>query len=126
MTMMSFGLTMLKARQILSRGSLVCFQTGFLRRVLTHTSCIKLQQVQKTMDSRSVTEESLVEEHKWSMAALLEQGEDVSLETEAVHLQSCEDEEFKRNAYKWCSRYLSGTWARIPFEKINVQYIRFV
>eukprot|EP00794_Sanderia_malayensis_P018232 gene18232-20051_t len=58
--------------------------------------------------------------------ALLKQpnGEDRSLETEAVHLESCEDKFFKQKAYKWCSSYLGGTWEKISFDQFNVQYVR--
>ncbi len=56
--------------------------------------------------------------------ALLKKPEDRSLETEAVHLESCEDKFFKQKAYKWCSSYLSGTWAKISFDEFNVQYVR--
>ena len=55
-----------------------------------------------------------------NMAAL----EDVSLETEAIRLESCEDETFNAKAFKWCKRCLSGAWANCPFEKFKVNYIR--
>lgn len=43
---------------------------------------------------------------------------------EEICLTKCEDEVFIANAYRYCSRYLIGNWAKCPPEEFDVHYVR--
>ena len=79
------------------------------------------EQLEKLSRSLSVTSITSVEE-------LVVTGADRSLERdgESVRLKKCEDEEFIANAYKYCSRCLRGSWAKIPAHEFTVRYVRYV
>lgn len=42
---------------------------------------------------------------------------------EEICLTKCEDEVFIANAYRYCSRYLIGNWAKCPPEEFDVHYV---
>ena len=42
---------------------------------------------------------------------------------EEIRLTKCEDETVTDNAYKYCKRCLSGTWAKITPDQLTVTYV---
>ena len=63
-----------------------------------------------------------------SINELLGEEEDKSLERagDVIRLIDCEDKTFIANAYRYCSRCLSGSWATCPPEKFDVKYLRYI